>query len=266
MCLKKSRKCLCFLASLFVSKASSSLRSDPVDTVKADSEVKDITLPASLKRNDSLKRCSPMQEEQLCSRQLQLDAQKHLHRNNLLTYFEPLSPCHAKAGPLPHRERQARGVEAEALELDAVTHQLQTHSVRSAGFSFLFRHLETGQTRMLIQAKINVVDQSFPEGLFSIDQHHGADSGVNGREEECERDDVLVVHSHLVVHVQVNHKKERKDGHERQGHLDHPHLRAQLWGVGSIGAGFHVTEMDGQVDGDGDAAFRHEQPWEYISE
>lgn len=30
-------------------------------------------------------------------------------------YFEPLSPCHAKSGPLPYRERQAEGAEAEAL-------------------------------------------------------------------------------------------------------------------------------------------------------
>ena len=34
----------------------------------------------------------------------------------------------------------------------------------------------------------------------------------------------------------------------------------------SVGALFHVAEVDGEVDGDGDAAFHHEHTWQNVSE
>ncbi len=51
----------------------------------SDSEVWDIALPASLRSNNYLKRFSAMQGEQRRNCQVELDAQEHLHGNNLNT-------------------------------------------------------------------------------------------------------------------------------------------------------------------------------------
>ena len=84
-----------------------------------------------------------------------------------------------------------------------------------AGLSFFFRHLQTRQTRIFIQADVVLVYQSFPKSLLPVDEHHGGGGGVDGREEECEHDDVLVVHGDLVLDVQVDHQEDDEDDHQR---------------------------------------------------
>lgn len=100
------------------------------------------------------------------------------------------------------------------------------------------------QTRT-VQEGVELAYRNLPEGLFPVNEH--SDGGVGGGEEEHQHEDVLVVHRYLVLHVQVDH----------QEHLDHPHLGAQGWAVGSVGPGLHVAQVDGEVDGDGHAAFHH---------